>query len=210
MKSSYPGVVTADTIEVRFPFSGRVSAVNKQTGDPVKKGEWLASLDKKLLQTELDKELLEYDQVRAAFDELKQKGQEQNLQKSLEISVKNVELAKARLDAADLISPLDGIVLNIGSLLVGLNVTPSGNPIEIIGLDSHKFEFEITKNDLEKFLRPRKVLISFFKGDKDDIEAQTSPPIRGLKGKFKIMAKLVKSESLLPGLEGEARLINSI
>ena len=205
MKSSYPGVVTADIIEVRFPFSGKISAVNKQTGEVVKQGEWLASLGKKQLQTELDKELADYERARAHFDAASE-SQKQDLQLSLNVSVKNVELAKMRLDQADLISPVEGVVVNSGSLRVGLNATPAGNSVEILDVNSYRFEFEITQNDLEKFQKPQKVLISFFKGTKDDVEAETTPPVGGTKGKFAISVKLPKSDVILPGLEGEASI----
>ncbi len=200
MKSSYPGIVTAETIEVRFAYSGKIVGVNKANGEKVKQWEWLASLDKKILQTELDKELLDYEKIRAAFDK------DHGLQNNLNISVKNVELAKAKMDQTDLISPIEGIVLDNGGLRVGLNITPANSPVKILDLDSLKFEFEITQNEIEKFLKLRKVLISFFKGAKDDVEAETNPPTQGTKGKFKIAAKLPKSDLILPGLEGEATL----
>lgn len=197
---SFPGVVTAETIEVRFAFSGKVTAVNKENGDRIKQWDWIASLDKKQLQTELDKELLEYEKLRADFDK------DNSLQKDLDLSVKNVEIAKARLDQADLICPVDGVITDDGGLRVGLNVTPAGNSVKVLDLDSLKFEFEISQNDLEKFISPRKIFVSFFKGSKDDIEAETIPVTIGSKGKFKVYAKLPKSEKILPGLEGEALL----
>lgn len=205
MRSSFPGKVVADIIEIRFPFSGKVSAVNKHPGDKVKLWEWLAALDKKQLQTELDKELADYERARAHFDAASE-SQKQDLQLSLNVSVKNVELAKMRLDQTDLISPVGGLVVDNGGLRVGLNVTPAGNSIEVLDRDSLKFEFAISQNDLEKFLTPQKVLISFFKGAKDDVEAETIVPILGQSGKFKISAKLPNSDFILPGLEGEASI----
>lgn len=216
MKASYPGIVTADTIEVRFPFSGKISGVNKKVGDTVKKWEWLASLDKKVLQTELDKELADYERARSEFEIGNLKNQsgddigkflKQVSQAQLNVSVKNVELAKGKLDSADVLSPIDGIIVDNGGLRIGLYITPASSPIKILDTESLSFEFEIAQNDLEKFLKPQKVLISFFKGTKDDLEVETLPVVTGTKGKFKVVASLPKSDILLPGLEGEAILI---
>lgn len=201
MKLSFPGSVTAETIEVRFPFSGKISAVNKKVGENVKQWEWLASLDKKLLQTELDKELLDYEKIRSAFDK------DSTLQKTMEIAVKNVELAKARLDQAELISPVEGFVVE-SNLRVGLNATPAGNSVKVLDTSSYRFEFEISQAELEMFLKFQKVKISFFKGNNDDVTSETKPPMFGDKGKFKIICKLPSSDKILPGLEGEVLVIN--
>ncbi len=200
MKLSFPGIVTAEIVEARFAFSGKISSVTKNTGDKIKQWEWIASLDKKQLQTELDKELLDYERVRAAFDK------DHSLQNSLDISIKNVELAKSKLDQVNLISPVEGIIID-NNLRIGLNATPAGNSVKILDTNSYKFEFAITQNDLENFKGPRKILITFFKGSKDDVEAETLVPFMGDKGKFKITAKLSKSDFILPGLEGEAGFI---
>lgn len=204
MRSSFPGKVVADIIEIRFPFSGKVSAVNKQPGDKVKLWEWLAALDKKQLQTELDKELADFERARAHFDKATE-SEKQDFQLSLNVSVKNVELSKMRLDQANLICPVEGVVVE-STLRVGLNVTPASSSIKVLDTNSKWFEFEISQNELEKFITPQKVLISFFKGAKDDVEAETIVPILGQNGQFKISAKLPNSDALLPGLEGEASL----
>ena len=56
-ESLFEGVIKAKIIEVRFAVAGRLSLINRKKGDSVKKGELLASLDKKISQTQLDKEL---------------------------------------------------------------------------------------------------------------------------------------------------------
>jgi multidrug resistance efflux pump len=55
--TTYKGEIKAKVIEVRFAQSGLVSYVAKRTGDTVSKGNVLASLDKKILQQQLDSEL---------------------------------------------------------------------------------------------------------------------------------------------------------
>ncbi|TSC87321.1 MAG: hypothetical protein G01um101416_535 [Microgenomates group bacterium Gr01-1014_16] len=62
------GVLQADIVEARFPFSGQIALVVKKTGNSVHKGNLLAALDKKYLQTELDLQLGHYEQIRAQFE----------------------------------------------------------------------------------------------------------------------------------------------
>lgn len=68
MKKSLNGAVIADLIEVRFAYSGKVVSVRKKRGDAVKIWEGIASLDRKILQTELDRQLADYEKVRAQFE----------------------------------------------------------------------------------------------------------------------------------------------
>lgn len=200
MASSIPGIVTAKVIDVRFAFSGKISAIYKKENDRIKRGEWLASLDKKLLQTELDKELLDYEKVRSAFEK------DKFLQNALDISVKNVELAKMRLDQADLVCPVDGKVIE-SDLAVGLNATPASQSVKVLDENSFSFQFKVSQNELGNFLTPRKAWVSFYKGKEDDVEVETTPPVIGENGKFKVSARLPYSDKILPGMEGEIILI---
>lgn len=204
---SFLGQVITEIVEVRFPFSGKVSAKSKEVGDSVKKWETIASLDKKQLQTELDKELADFERARAHFDKASE-DEKQDLQLSLNVSVKNVELAKMRLDQADLQSPIDGIVLE-NNLQIGLNITPASSSVKLGSTNSLKFEFVIAQNELEIFMRPQKILIFFFKKTDGNVEAETQVPFFGERGKFKITAKLPTSPQIIPGMEGECKLIGA-
>ncbi|MBU1127146.1 HlyD family secretion protein, partial [Patescibacteria group bacterium] len=103
----FKGNVSAKIIEVRFALSGKTSKILKKTGDTVRKGELLASLDKGILQTNLDRQLADYEKTRADFEifNLKNPQISDDLSKylktekqaQLNASVKEVELAKIRL-----------------------------------------------------------------------------------------------------------------
>lgn len=107
--------------------------MRKNAGDNVNKGEIIASLDRAVLQADLDRQLSDNQRVRAEFEIFNikfnnpsddiTKYNKQSVQAALDASVKNVEQAKYRLDQADLVSPVLGIVLNTGGCKVGLNVT---------------------------------------------------------------------------------------
>ena len=120
--NEYTGKINGKIIELRFALAGKLSGLYKKRGDIVKKGELVAGLDKKQLQTELDKQLGDFEKVRAEFEIFNlQKGEPDNdiekylkaeKQAQLNISVKEVELAKAKLDQTDLFSPVEGFLEN--------------------------------------------------------------------------------------------------
>ena len=122
MVNKFPGVIWGRTIEVRFAFSGKLVSLRKNIGDNVNKGEVLASLDRQLMQLELDQKLADNKLVRAAFE--LGKGSKSVLQADLDASVRDVEQAKYKLDQVDLVSPVAGIMLDDGGCRTNMNITP--------------------------------------------------------------------------------------
>lgn len=149
------GEITATRIvELKFQIGGRLNLVSCQAGEAVKKGQLLASLEKTELQAYLDRALKQYDLERALFDE-KQKEEltefeRRKYQDSLDISVKNVEIAKANLDATNLCSPMDGIVAKIDSGMKGVNITPAGFVITVFDPQSFVFQAEVSEENLNQ------------------------------------------------------------
>ncbi len=151
--------VFADPIEIRFPFSGQISQVLKKAGDTVKKGETLVKLNTKFLQTELDKELADYEKIRARFEIFNREHPtitDDNLkflkvieQADLNSSVKSVELVKMRLDQASLTSPINGLIVSDGGCRPSLFATPSSNSFTILDLDSLRLRAELDSPDLD-------------------------------------------------------------
>ncbi len=173
----------------------------------------VASLDKKLLQTELDKQLGDYEKVRAEFEIFNlQKGEPKDditkylkteKQAELNISVKEVELAKARLDQTDLFSPIEGIIIDDSNLSQGIYITPSSNPIKVLEAASFYFEIEIDQNELGKFLTSRLMEIRI-PGLERTYSGNSKPIISSPDGKLKVEIELKDSSGLILGLEGEA------
>ena len=213
--SAYKGKVKARIIELRFAASGKLVNLLKRRGDTVKKGELVASLDKKSLQAELDKQLADFEKVRAEFEIYNiQKGEPQDniakylksqKQAELNVSVKEVELAKAKLDQADIFSPVEGVVIEDSDLVPGLYITPSSNPIKIIDNKSFYFEISIEQDEINKFLTPSPVQIRI-NGINKTVTGNTKPIISSIDGKFSIEVDLPDSSGLFFGLEGEASL----
>ncbi|MEK7155084.1 MAG: hypothetical protein AAB697_03075 [Patescibacteria group bacterium] len=64
-------------------------------------------------------------------------------QAQLDVSVKEVEIAKLRLDQADLVSPINGMVTDDGGNRPGLNVSPASNAFLVMDMDSMRLEIEV-------------------------------------------------------------------
>ena len=181
---SVPGQVIADIIDVRFAFSGKISRVLSRTGDSVKAGQLLASLDNRILQTELDQELADYEKTRAEFEIFVAKqGDPQNdiakyektrIQSLLNSSVKAVELAKARLDQANLYSPVAGIIVDNGGNRPGLNITPASNTFRILDSASLRFRIEIKPEEVSVYPPGQLTTISI---NNHDYQAKSGNPV---------------------------------
>lgn len=140
----FEGQVVADVVELRFASSGRLVLLSKQLGDFVTKGEIIASLDKKLLQLELDQKLADSMLIR---------NKKVMIQADLDASVRDVELAKYKLDQTDLITPCSGQIIDLGGNIVELNITPSANAIKILK-NELIFRLKIKAEDVHLFNNP--------------------------------------------------------
>jgi len=207
----YKGEIKGRIIDARFALSGKIVSVGKHTGDTVKKGNLIASLDRKILQAELDRQLADYNKVRADWDGFCQKypdPQDDNKytkaekQAGLNASVKDVELSKAKLDQADLFSPVDGTILEDNGLVPGLYVTPAGGAIRIVDSSSYFFEIELEQKDLPYFMETRKCKVEIA-GVKEKITAESKPVFSDGK-KFLVQIPLPDSKEILLGLNGKA------
>lgn len=215
VKSQFTGFFVVDLIEVRFAFSGTVSSMRKKSGDPVKKGEVIASLSRKFLQTELDRQLADYEKTRAAFELFKIKYpadnddsikyQRQQVQASLNSSVKEVELSKFKMDQADLSCPVNGAIVDLGGLVSGLNVTPASNPVTVVNRDALRFVFTIGQDDLPHFRVPINVIIRV-PAVKEEMNGETVVPTMGRNSQFDVYVPLPASPELLSGMKGTAHV----
>jgi multidrug resistance efflux pump len=217
-ENTFKGIVKCRVIEVRFGTSGKVVSVAKKIGDSVKKGEILASLDRKSFQMELDRQLTDYERVRAEFEIFNlEKGEPKDdvarflktqKQSQLNASVKDVELAKGKMDMADLFSPIEGVIVDDSDIVVGIYITPSSNPFKIA---ENKFflEMEVDQEDVALFMESQKLAVKIAGLDKVIETTSSLPVLPGSKGRFVVKADLVDSSGLLSGLEVEARVVGN-
>ena len=208
----FKGEVKGRILEVRFALSGKTERILKKNGDYVKKGELLASLEKKIFQTELDRQLADYEKTRADFEifNLQKGGVEDDLTKYLKMgkqaqlnaSVKEVELAKARLDQTDLFSPVEGVILDDGGMAPGMNVTPASYAFKILEAASLWFEVEIEQEDIPLFSQPKSGEVEIFGVGKQQV---SSGPVFADGRRFFLRVELPSREGLLLGMRGEGR-----
>lgn len=216
MNNIYQGEIKGKIIEVRFAISGLVSYVAKKSGEMVLKGNLLASLDKKILQQQLDCDLLEYEKVRADFDAYGLKVGEptddlgkfskKQKQLSLDLSVKSVELSKAKLDQVNLFSPVSGIIIDDSNIVPGFYISPASSPFKILDTSSFYFEFEIDQVDLIKFKEEVNMEITLLPIEEKFMgKTKTIIPYSDKKaGKFNVVVALEKTDGLMMGMIGKA------
>lgn len=213
------GVLQADLVEARFPFSGQVILVVKKTGNSVHKGNLLAALDKRLLQADLNRQLSQYEQVRAQFEIFGRKNpnpgddilkfQKTIEQSQLNASVNEVELAKLRLDQTSLVSPVTGVIIDDGSCRVGQYITPASSAYKILDQESFfvRAELDFSKFKYFSASHPAKIKI---RDIKEVFDSMSSLPLPNPSGKFVILFKLTSSiehlTSLTPSLPAEATI----
>lgn len=149
----------------KFSISGRLTSIKCAPGDLIKRGQLLATLNKKELQTLLDRALKQYDLERALFDEKQKENQSEyekrKYQDMLDISVKNVEIAKINLDAADLFASINGIVTVVDQNSPGDNITPAGFVIGLVDPASLYFQSHIPEDKLSRLTVGQKCRVTF-------------------------------------------------
>lgn len=140
------GVLQADRVaQLSFASGGMLQVLSISPGQEVKKGQLIAAFSPTLLQSYLDRALKTYDKVRAEFDkEIAKEPTEvkrRTLQDELDISVENVEIAKANLDETRLNAPIDGVITHISphGIVPGVNITPARFSVTIVDLSSLSF-----------------------------------------------------------------------
>ena len=213
--NEFSGEITADFVDVKFAFSGKVADLKKAVGQKVKKGEILALLDTQLLEVEHAKELAQYEKTRAEFEIFRLKhgngpDAEDTIkflrtkqQADLDSSVKNIESSKLRLDQSILLSPVTGTVIDMHGLVKGLYTTPASNPITIMDQESLTFVIEVPQTEIFQFREERQMRV-YIEGISDEIIGIQRLPTHGKKGSFLIPIALSYNEFLFPGMQGKA------
>lgn len=148
---SLSGQIQADQdVTLHFQSSGMLSWVGVKEGDIVKKGQLIATLDKREIQKRLQKYLANYTKTRLDFDQKQDDNKDSNIlsltddqrratlrigdksQNDLNSAVLDVEIQNLALEYANLFSPIDGIVVKANSPYAGVNITPAQAEFEII------------------------------------------------------------------------------
>lgn len=155
-------IKSATQVDLKFQTSGWLAWVGVKEGDRVNKWQAIAGLDRRELQKDLQKYLLDFSKERADFDEdLKITYRDKALtdtigrilqknQFDLDKAVLDVEIADIALKLATLVSPINGIVTRAEPPVSGSNITPTTAVYTVADPDHLVFEAEIDETDIGK------------------------------------------------------------
>lgn len=151
--------------KLQFQTGGQLAWVGVKLGDRVKKGQAIASLDKRQLRKQLEKELNDYMTNRWNFEDTQDKYKEtrdrllittdlqrilDRTQFSLNNAVLDVELTDLTLKYATIYSPVEGIVVELTQPASGVNILAGAQIATIVNPDSLYFRTEVDEEDVTK------------------------------------------------------------
>jgi len=182
------GQIEAEKVAtVKFKTSGRLAWVGVKIGDQVKKGQALASLDKRELKKELARELNDYktglhtfNDVQDLYEETKERflvtDEIQRIldraQHALNNTVIDYELDEITLKYATLTTPISGIITNIEEPYAGIHITPATAEITIVDPESIYFTAEVDEEDVIVIQEDQKASISLDIDPEKNLDSQ--------------------------------------
>ncbi len=197
---SLSGSIDADEhVTLRFQSSGRLSWIGVKEGDYVKKFQTLASLDQRELQDNLKKYLNTFVQERNSFgttvenEDIKNTGglsedarrqalrTLENAQYDLNNSIIDVQLKQLAIEYSTLFTPIEGIVVRVGSPYAGVNITPTQAEFEVINPKTIFFSATADQTDV----------INLKEGIQGEIVLDSYPDIN-IKGKISLISFVPK------------------
>ena len=159
-----PGKIKAEKkVDLKFAASGKLIWVGVKVGDRVKRGQAIASLDRRELEKRLRKEMNDYLSERWDFEQTQdnyQESKERHLltdaikrildkaQFDLDNAVLDVEIAKLAVEYTAITSPIDGIVTRVDQPVAGVNITPATAVFAIADPNSLYFEAEADEEEV--------------------------------------------------------------
>ncbi len=181
-KISASGETKAEkSVKLRFIAPSKIVWLGVEEGDKVKKYQAIVSVDQRELQKNLEKTLLAYKINKWDYDQLDDDydvhgrnidevpltdAQKRTLEKALfrtQMSVIDVELANIAKQNATLVSPIDGVVIDIQGFKQGVNLTPSDvatSYVHIIDPNTLKFYANIDEIDYSKLFIGQEAIIT--------------------------------------------------
>ncbi|MFL1682605.1 MULTISPECIES: efflux RND transporter periplasmic adaptor subunit [Bacteroidales] len=138
-----------------FPIIGNVEKVLIQEGEPVKKGQLLAVLDKTSLQSTYDATYSSLLQAKDAYERMSKLYDNKSLpeikwievQNSLQKAISMEEIAKKNLQDANLYAPFDGIISK-KNVEIGMNVTPGIPIFNLVKIEKVNIKIPVPENEI--------------------------------------------------------------
>ena len=188
---SLSGEIEAEEhVTLRFQSSGRLSWVGVKEGDYVKKYQGVASLDQREVQQNLKKYLNTFVNERLDYDQELQDAQIkytgglsedarrealrvlEKAQYDLNNAIIDVELKNLAIEYSYLASPIEGIVIRVGSPYAGVNITPAQAEIEIVNPNTIYFSVAADQTEVVKLKEGKKGNIVFDAYPDDQIKSE--------------------------------------
>ncbi len=155
----YSGTVEpSQTIPLSFQTTGTIEKVLVNTGDDVKKGQLLATLDKSTFQNMYDIAKAKYQQAKDAYDRLKTVHEQGSLpeikwvemETNLEQAKSSLEMSENNLAKCNMYAPSNGTVgrRNIEPGMSSLSLTSS--PIELVEINTVYVKISVPENEIGK------------------------------------------------------------
>lgn len=218
---------------LKFQTSGKLAWVGVKKGDQVKKGQVLATLDKRELEKKLQKEIYDYLSERWDFEQTHDDYNTQGLpleksilsdaakrileksQFDLNQTVLDLEIAALANELAVLTTPIAGIVTQVDSPLAGVNITPATANFVVTDPTKMYFETDIDEADISKIQIGQKVLVVLDAFPDEEFESQVlsldfaAVATKGGGTAFPAKISLPQNENLKfkIGLNGDAQII---
>lgn len=219
----------AFSVEIKSEISGKIEAIHVQTGQMVKKGDLLVTIDDKDLltersaavteiegtQLEVEKRKGNWERAAALFEEkLISKEVFANLEADYRIAKNNMTKAEAKLQTMDdrlsktrLLAPADGTVLDVlvseGQVVVGATSVNAGNVLMgFADLSRLMVRTHVNQMDIDKLEKGKKMRIKMQGGEEAQLEATVEfvAPVATVKSNIKGFAVDAVVEKVDPRL----------
>ncbi len=165
----YSGTIEASqTIPLTFQTSGIIERIYVETGDAVKKGQLLATVDKSDLQNIYNVSLAKYEQAKDAYDRLKSVHNKGSLSEikwvemstNFEQAKSSMELSLNNLEKCNMRAPEDGIIGKRNIEPGQSAITSSFAPIELVKIETVLVKISVPENELNKIKKGLKANFS--------------------------------------------------
>jgi RND family efflux transporter MFP subunit len=158
----YSGTLEASrSIPLSFQSAGTIEKIYVETGDAVKKGQLLATVDNTDMQNIYRAAVATYEQAKDAHDRLKSVHENGSLpeikwvemETSLEKAKSSMEIAKNNLEKCNMRAPVSGVVgrrnIEPGQSSVGTAISP----IELVQLETVLVRISVPENEISRIVK---------------------------------------------------------
>lgn len=179
------GIVDAkEKARMRFLTGGKLVYLGAQEGDWVKKWQTLASIDKKILQKQLDQDLNTYMQERWDFEDtqdqydynVENKATRKNIdqeQWDLENKVLTVEIRDIAIKESSIYSPVEGVLIKSPTTVTGVQLLGT-DFFEVVNPNTLIFRAEVDEADISLIKLDQNAIIELDAYDEEKIETKLS------------------------------------